>query len=71
MRCRHVLLCQTNTAGFNYTLKFQTHFHFLDSETTEDEGEEQFETKEDLEEQIVHTGIHHVCTLVVFGNPQT
>lgn len=41
---------------------------FTDSETTEDEGGEQFETKEDggdLEDQAVHTGTYHVSC--IFG----
>lgn len=36
---------------------------FSDSETTEDEGEDQFETKDndgDVEDQAVHTGVHHI-----------
>lgn len=42
---------------------------FSDSETTEDEGGDQFETKEDdgdVEDQAVHTGIHHVINLHLF-----
>ncbi len=38
------------------------YFIFSDSETTEDEGGEQSETKEDsgdVEDQAVHTGIQH------------
>lgn len=42
---------------------------FPDSETTEDEGGDQFETKEDsgeVEDQAVYRGIHHVSSLQFF-----
>lgn len=45
---------------------FYFYFHFSDSETTEDEGGDQFETKEDegdVEDQAVPTGIHHGSSL--------
>lgn len=42
-------------------------FVLLDSETTEDEGEENFETKEDggdFEDQALHTGIYNIVIRV-------
>lgn len=42
-------------------------FVLLDSETTEDEGEENFETKEDggdFEDQALHTGIYSIVIRV-------
>lgn len=44
-------------------------FSFLDSETTEDEGGEQFETKEDsgdVEDQAGHRGLSEVLDLLLF-----
>lgn len=43
-----------------HIIQFSTCF-FSDSETTEDEGEDQYETKDDVgddEDQPVHTGSH-------------
>lgn len=51
----------------NVTVFFPLFYIFLsDSETTEDEGGDQYETKEDsgdVEDQAVHAGIHNVSSL--------
>lgn len=61
-KCKMHLVCdKTVYCVKNVTLEFNISLFVSDSETTEDEGEDQYETKDDVgndKDQTICTGIH-------------